>query len=532
MTETLAERPSGPGPQPPAGPPRLPAIPGPLQTLRLAWRRLRRMSTALALLCALALASTIATFVPQEPVIGTTVRAWREGTAGPGVALSRVFDWLGFFDVFGSVWFGALVVLLFVSLTGCLLPRCGAFLRVVRRPPVPGRNLQRLTHHTTWQVAAPPDAALQAAARCFRRYRTRRVTGPDGHAQLAVERGHWREGGSLAFHGSFYLLLIGVVLAQAFGFTGQIDLVEGQAFADTPIGYDATSPGRFWDTGDHPGFTTRLDDFTVTYHDGFVPAEFRSDVTILADGREVRQGVVRVNEPLHHDGLTFYQRGFGFAPRVTVAPPDGPPLFDEQLVLREDGPFWIGRGKVAVGNRARGFPQIALEVVFLPDARITEDGRVQLRSPEPRDPRLLASIYVGDDLGLDTTLPLSRLDWPEDAVADQVMLTPGDHAPLLGGALEIGFPDLAMWSGFQVSHQPFRWLLLTGASLVLMGLLPSLYAYRRRLWLEARPDGDGSRVVLAGVALQRKSAFAEEFTRLRERVTSALAPRSSPDGQR
>ena len=80
-------QPSPPKPRTPAS--RLPAIPGPLETAVLLWRWLRRMSTALLLLFALAAASVVATVVPQEPVIASTVREWRTGVAGPGRAAAR-----------------------------------------------------------------------------------------------------------------------------------------------------------------------------------------------------------------------------------------------------------------------------------------------------------------------------------------------------------------------------------------------------------------------------------------------------------
>lgn len=505
----------------------LAGIPGPLEALALLWKRLRRMSTALALLVALAVSALIATFIPQEPVVSPTVQQWRDGSAGPGAGVSAIFDALGLFDVFGSAWFAALVVLLFTSLTGCLLPRWRVFARNVRRPPVAGRNLERLTASTRWHVDAPPDEVLRVAARSLRTYRTRIVDGPRGHRQLAADRGHWREGGSLVFHTSFYVLLLGIVLGQALQFTGQVDVVEGDAFADTPLGYDTTTAGRLWSTDDHQGFVVRLDDFDVSYLPDTTPDDFVSRVTVLEDGAPVATGTSRVNHPFRHAGLTYYQRGFGFAPRVEVRQAgDEAPLYAEDLVLRTDrqGLVWTGRGKVAVGNPERGFPQIALEVVFVADADIADDGTVRFRSPEPRNPRMVASLYVDDDLGLDRPAPVSQLQWPPDALVDQVMLRPGDTAPLLGGELELAFPELRMWSGFQVSHQPYRWVLLLAGSMVLAGLVPSLYSYRRRLWVEVRAVGDRTDVVLAGVALQRKTAFEEELARIGDRLRTALPP--------
>ena len=486
------------------------------------------MSTALVLLVALAVAALVATFVPQEPVVALTVRRWREGTGGPGAPVAAVLDALGLFDVFGSAWFGVLTVLLFTSLTGCLVPRYRVFWRNVRRAPVAGRNLERLRSATRWTVDRTPEDALDAAARVFRRYRTRRLTGPAGHPQLAIERGHWREGGSLLFHSAFYVLLLGIVLGQAFAFTGQVDVVEGDAFADTPLGYDTVTGGRFWTTEDHRGAVVRLDDFTVTYLPDQTPDDFVSEVTVLEDGEPVATGVSRINAPFRHGRLTYYERGFGFAPRVEIrraGAAGGDVLYAEDLVLRTDrqGLVWTGRGKVAVGNPAQGVPQMGLEVVFVADAEVGDDGTVRFRSPEPRNPRMVASLYVGEDLGLDRAVPIATLRWPEQALAARAMLEPGDVATLLGGDLEVAFAGLRMWSGFQVSHQPFRWVLLLGGSLLLAGLVPSLSSYRRRLWVEARRVGDRTELVVAGVALQRNPAFDEELDRVVQRLRDTLA---------
>jgi cytochrome c biogenesis protein len=522
-----------PTPPRPAGP-RLPLVPGPIETAGLLWRRLRRMSTALALLFALAVSTLVATFIPQEPVIGSTVALWRDGTEGPGRGIARAFDALGLFDVFGSWWFAVLTALLMTSLTACLIPRWRAFARTVRRPAARGTNLARLRHRV--ELPRPPgvgdDELLARAERVLRTYRTRRTTAPDGAAQLAVERGHWREGGSLAFHTSFYLLLIGVVLGAAFSFTGQVDVVEGATFADTPLGYQSQTAGRLWDTADHGGHLTTVEDFEVTYLDGddrFTADEYVSTVTFTPpDGGEPVTEEIRVNHPVHHGGLTYYQRSFGFAPRIALRSGlDGSELYGTDLVLRTDGAFWSGRDKISLGSDDpdRPLPQIAMEVVLVPDAAFDDDGGIVVNSPEPRDPRLLVTIYSAPDLGLDRAVPVSRLDWPESAVLDRAMVLPGQAVPFAGGLFEVEFEDLRMWTGLQVSHQPYRWLLLTAASLTLMGLVPSLYAYRRRLWVEVHAD----HVLLAGVAQQRRDRFEEEFDRLSDRLRRALGPSAAPE---
>ncbi len=525
MTETTQRPPAQPAPPPPR--PRLPDIPGPVETLILAWRALRRMSTALILLFAMAAASVVATVVPQAPVTAVTVEQWRSGAEGPGRGVATVLDALGMFDIFGSWWFMTLVVLLFTSLTACLIPRFRAFAKIVRRPPAAGRNLSRLTNTATFSTTIAPAEAAAAAAAAMRarRFRVRQIDN-DGELQVAAERGHWREGGSLVFHTAFYVLLAGAIIGKAFGFTGQVALPEGASFADTRIAYDYADPGRGWGLDDHRGFVVTLDDFDVTYYPDFTPRDFVGSVTISEQGRAVRSADIRVNYPLRHDGMTIYQSAFGMAPHIIVRAGDRV-LFDDRVLLQpaDDGldgtteqNLYSGVAKVKFDDPAR---QIALDLALAPNARLV-NGQPQIsRDPRPNNPVLVSNLYFGA-LGLERPVPATQFDRSGGPV-EAKMLRPGERKTLVRGNLEVEFVDLRYWSGLQVSHQPARWLLLLGSGLVLVGLIPSLYSYRRRVWVAVRPDSTGSSVTVAGVALQRKAAFTDEFTAIAARVRGALS---------
>jgi cytochrome c biogenesis protein len=497
-------------------------IPGPWETLVIVWRRLRRMSTALLLLFSLAVASIVATFIPQEPLVPDTVARWRTGAAGPGQAVARVLDGAGVFDVFSSWWFTTLTVLLIVSLSGCLLPRYLAFWRTARRPPATGRNLDRLTNHVQLTTSVEPDAALDRIDRILgrRRFGRRRVPvddAPSRHAQLAAEKGHWREGGNLVFHSAFYVLLIGVAIAQAFGFTGQINVVEGGTFTDTRIVYGNVRTGRWFGIDDHRGFQVRLDDFDATYHANGTPDDFVSKVTVLDEGTVAREGAtVRVNAPLRYDGMKLYQLRFGLAPRVVVRA-GGTVLFDDSVMMADNGGVWTGTAKV----KTSGADQIALDLALLPDFGLDARRRPVSRSPQPDNPVLFADLWVGQ-LGLERPVDASQFIRDGEPVAGAT-LAPGDTSDPLLGNLTVEFAELPMWSGFQVSHAPGRWTMLVGCGALLVGLVASLYGYRRRVWAEAWRDDDGTtRVVLAGVALQRKVEFAEAFEALVADVRAAL----------
>ena len=525
MTETVA-RTDPPGEAPP---PRrtLPEIRGPVETLVLAWRVLRRMSTALLLLFTVAASSVVATVIPQAPVTPQTVAQWREGTAGPGTATSRVFDALGLFDVFGSVWFMVLVALLFTSLTGCLIPRFRAFGKVARRPPAVGRNLGRLTNSVELTSDLPPAEVLAAARQVLRRrhFRVRDISA-DGVTQVAAEKGHWREGGSLIFHTAFYVLLTGAIIGKVFGFTGQISVPVGGSFADTRIAYDAAEPGREFGLEDHRGFVVTLDDFEASYFPDDTPSDFVSSVTITDRGEEVVSGApLRVNHPLRYNGMTLFQQAFGFAPHLIVKVGDRV-LVDERVMLDplEGQNLYAGTLKVKFDDAEQ---QLALDLTLAPDASLV-DGQPQIGSdPEATNPVLITNLYFGA-LGLERPVPAAEFD-RSGGPADGTMLQPGDRKDLAAGNLSVEFADLDYWSGLQVSHAPGRRLLLLGGGLILLGLLPSLYSYRRRVWVDVAADQAGSRVTVAGVALQRKTVFADEFAAITTAVRSAIQPQSRRD---
>ena len=529
VTETLPDQRDAPAPSPP--PSWLPEILGPWETAVMFWRWLRRMSTALLLLFALAIATVIGTFVPQDPVIATTVERWRAGTAGPGAEVAAVFDALGFFDVFGAWWFLGITALLFVSLTGCLIPRARSFLRTVRRPPPRGRNLDQLSNTVLLETHLDPAAALDVVERALRRrrFRVRRDTSAE---QVAAEKGHWREGGSLLFHGAFYVLLIGVFISQGFGFTGQVNIVEGDApIVDTRLAYGLASPGRWFGLEDHRGFGVRLDEFTVDYHPNNTPAEFRSDISILENGEVATAGAVRVNEPFRYDGMNIYQIRFGMAPRIVVRAGELE-IFNDRVAMSQDaGGIWTGVAKVSTSPEQ----QMALDLAFIPDVQVVEDGeggfRVLSASPQPKNPTVFADLYIGE-LGLERPVPASQFDRSGGAAISEIVLPPGRPQAVADGALTIEFADLGEWTGFQISHQPGRPILVLAAVLVLTGLIPSLYSYRRRIWAEANVVDGRTKVRLAGVALQRAPHFAESFRGVHEQVAAGLEDvrTGRPDG--
>ena len=89
---------------------------------RWAWRRLTAMRTAIVLLVLLALASVPGSILPQRGVSSDPSSVLNFYDEHP--TLAPWLDRLSLFDVYSAPWFAAIYVLLLVSMTGCVLPRC------------------------------------------------------------------------------------------------------------------------------------------------------------------------------------------------------------------------------------------------------------------------------------------------------------------------------------------------------------------------------------------------------------------------
>jgi hypothetical protein len=86
------------------------------------------MRTALVLLFALALAAIPGSLLPQRNV--SPIRASDFIKQHP--VLGPVYDKAGLFHVYTSPWFSAVYLLLFISLTGCVIPRVGVYVKAAR----------------------------------------------------------------------------------------------------------------------------------------------------------------------------------------------------------------------------------------------------------------------------------------------------------------------------------------------------------------------------------------------------------------
>lgn len=515
--------------------------------VRNTWRGLTSMRTALVLLFLLALAAIPGALLPQRSLNAGKVDEYiaARPTLGP------LMDRLELFDVFGSFWFTAIYVLLFVSLIGCILPRCTEYYRALRTRPVPApRNLSRLPHHLETTVDGTPEEVLARVRGQLRGWRVAERGGEtaarrgsrDGELTLSAEKGYLREAGNLLFHLALVGLLAAVAVGKLFGYEGQRILVaDGEEFCtSSPAAFDSFRAGNTLDGTGLTPMCIRVKDFSADYLDNGQAEMFTSNIDYQA-GADLatntwREAQLKVNHPLRVGSDRVYLQGHGFAPSFTVTWPDGETRTETLQWRPDDATTFLSSGAMRFDPPGGMYPdaderrrnQIAIEGLFAPTA-VFHGNLLSSGYPALTDPAVAIDIYKGDT-GLDTGTPQSLFSLNGELInqgrlvkQDRVNLYAGESVTLADGT-QIRFDGATDFVNLQVSHDPAQTWVLVSAVTMMAGLLVSLLIKRRRIWVRVYPAGtvaDGERrtvVELGGLARTDQAGWGDEFERLTGRL--------------
>jgi cytochrome c biogenesis protein ResB len=160
-------------------------------------------------------------------------------------------------------------------------------------------------------------------------------------------------------------------------------------------------------------------------------------------------------------------------------------------------------------------PQVGIRFELWPDSRgllaLLETGRPMPMIVEYA-PVMTWEAYEGD-LRAELVQSVGTLDTTAMRRVGSGVLGAGETAEVLEG-LTVSFPELRQYTVLTVARDRGMWIVLAAAILMLIGLLPALYATRRKVWVSAEADGSGTVLKVGGFALQRGSRFEEEFSRL------------------
>ena len=480
---------------------------------RWIWRQLTSMRTALILLLLLAAASVPGSIYPQRSADPNGVAQYfREDEQ-----LAEVLDFFQLFDVYTSIWFSAIYILLFTSLVGCVLPRTKVHYEALKAEPVQTpTNLSRMPVYER-QVSASGVDPVEIGKKILEKQRYRVIRRGDS---VSAEKGYIRETANLVYHFSLVGVLIAIGIGGGLSFSGQRVLAEGDTFVNNLAGFDSLSPGTFFDPEALAPISVTLDKFEVDYDflnetNIGTPLDFRATVTVRTPTDPVGEtSLVRVNEPLDSTGASVYLTGHGYAPEITIRDANGDISYSGPTIfLPQDGNM-TSIGIVKVPDNLP--EQIGLVAFFYPSAVELSSGAYTSIFPGLIEPLMSMNVYTGD-LGLDSGIPLNVYALDTDRLTQVagrgapnpgVELRLGETADLPNGLGTVRFDGIRRFASLDIAYNPGQIWVLFFAMLSLAGITVSLTTPRRRVWV--RQVGDSFEV--AGLS-RRDDPRLEEVVR-------------------
>lgn len=442
-------------------------------------------------------ASALGTFLPQLTDAPEKVSVYQ--AAHP--QWYKLFDFLGFFDLYHTWWFMGLLGLMAVDIVACKLWNTPPDPGIVALPPEATRELEAEKHLAQKEAALklkPYRASLSSGlpgAQAFEAARAalagkgfhihQEFSAQAGSAFVATKHRAQRWGSYLA-HIALVVILVGALIRAVFGFVEMVPVLEGHS---RPM-------------QNKPDWEVNVDKFTVKYYDGTRdPKSFSSVLRVMKGGQTLGAKTIYVNDPLDIGGVRFYQASWGAGGMF------------RSVTLR------VGHELVQIPQRRPtripGTPFIVTADVMMPNFQANGDSAdtasLDLKNPAVR------FVFA---LGPHKTAPLWLFQ--EDPTLCLVE-TPQGLMQAPRPPFELAGIDPILFSGIQVAYDPGFKVVLAGAILWLLGMIALFYLHRRRLWVLIEPDGDGCQVSVGAWSSRGPKEFEKEFALLMGSLRAALS---------
>ena len=442
------------------------------------------MRTGLVLILGLGLLSLIGTLLVQAPAglaaDPAAYTSWVASIHSKYGGWTPVFDRLGFFAIFTSIWFKAIMVLLTTSVLACSVNRAPRLWKIAFHPRT--RMGETFFTHAPLRagvlVPAEPDETMDYVREVLESHRFRTITDPDDDGlNLYADRFRWGPFGTVVAHLSFVVILVGFFLSATTGFKNTQFIV--------PVGSTVQ-------VGNGTGLSVKAMSFNDAYYPDGSPSDYASDLVLYKNGAQVDRQTIRVNHPLKRDGVSFYQSFFGEAAAIKVTDSAGKTLYDDAAALQwqsDDGQQSIGKFDI----KSKGLTVYVIDVASGKTDPNIKAGQLQLEV---------------DQAG------------KKDPIATQVV---DQGKPTTIAGLSYTFERTRQFTGLIVTRDPGAPFVWVGSALLVLGLYMVFFFPHRRVWVRVRKTSGGSEVLCAST-MKRDVAFKPQFHRLVTDIQLAGTP--------
>ncbi|MEA1936375.1 MAG: cytochrome c biogenesis protein ResB [Thermodesulfobacteriota bacterium] len=416
----------------------------------------------MSLFLALAITSIFGTVIQQGLPLGKY-----EALYSPGVF--SVLKFFNIFDMYHSWWFTLLLILLSVNIIACTAKRIPRIIKLT----LPEKNKfddrifgSSQINKTIQCHKSLPDLEQEITPLLKTLVSLPIQVRKDDKSYFFSEKGRYSRMGFIFIHFSILLILGGGLIGAIRGFDGQMNIVEGK-IADTIFLYGGKGAKKL-------GFQVRCDDFSIDFYKTGQPKEYRSDLTILENGKPITSKAIRVNHPLLYKGFKICQATYGIAGTANF-----------QIVVKNEK---TGKETALTLN--------LMEKTSLPDSKsLFAIGRF-IPDHQNRGPAVLGVLI-------------------EPGKAHDMLWLFKDHNQQKRDLSFIlkGF-DTRYYTGIQVSRSPGVHIVWAGCILIMAGFMLSLFFIHTKVWLQISERKDGCEIKIAASVNRNRKDFEEKLEKL------------------
>lgn len=408
--------------------------------------------TTVFLLFAIAFGAILGTIIPQGETLD------RIAISGNPFLyrLALIFD---INNVFRSWWFTVLLTLLTLNILGCLFKRLPLIFEDWR-----GRNPKTSFKLRFQSLLGPRELKdkLVSVGQTIMGSAPKVSEAPD-QAHYSWDRQKIYLLGFPLIHIGIIVILLGSVIGAYWGFKGHVMIAEGDStdkFSLIPSNETRKTP-----------FTITVDSFKLVKYPTGEPKEFRSDVRLSQDGKDVVSGSILVNHPLTYEGISLFQSDY----RV------------------------IGVKNIKLSFKTKD--GASSEKVFDPSHDIDipgTDAKLKTRSLDPGT--------MAQGTGIQVNI-VGKTDKPE-----LISIYQKDKNPLAVDGVEIrflGFTPLYA-TGLQIGYDPGVRIVWLGCSMLVFGFILTLFTNLQKLSIELSSSKTGTDVTISGRSRKLRKEFRQK----------------------
>ncbi|MBW1650021.1 MAG: cytochrome c biogenesis protein ResB [Deltaproteobacteria bacterium] len=426
---------------------------------------------SIIILISLAATSIIGTVIPQSGLYEFYINNY-------GETITKIFYAFNLIDMYHSSWFITLELLLCINITVCSINRLiKDKQKFFSKHPKFNLSFFLKSENKKEIISDKPAAEIlnvyrNAVSKSFSYSKTEKKN--NGYVIFAEKGKKSALAGVYIVHTSIIILLTGALIGSIFGFDGFLNLAEGETASE--IRLTERNEMKKLD------FALKCNDFEVKFYENGSPKEYRTDLSVIENNKEVLKKSIIVNDPLRYKGINVFQSSYGMLDSKSVT---------LNFFNKDSGKNYLKKAKL---NKHYQLPENKGEFIVKAFTSSYKFGGKNIGEV------FLVSINLNTGEKYSAVIPVrfKRFDMMRDGA---FIISAGSY-------------DKHYYTGLQITKDPGVPYIYTGFIMIIIGCFMIFFLPHKKICIYIKTKADKSYILIAGSSQKDKAGIITIINRL------------------